>query len=87
LRGFDRRGGRRRVWGVNLFGYTLTFVLGTACLAYLRYCLKKGRASLGIHGWVTREESPKLFWFNMILFGVFGVGILLNSIIMYLRSG
>ena len=55
-------------------------LLGLACLAYVCYCVKKGR-SMSTIGWIIREESPKLFWFHLSTLIVFGLGGVVASIL------
>ena len=54
--------------------------LGLVCLAWVVYCVKKGRTYSTHLGWHTREEWPKLFWFELLFPAAIGLGMLVFSI-------
>jgi len=56
------------------------FLAGLVCLAWVGYCVKKGRTYSGHLGWHTREEWPKLFWFELLFPAAIGLGMLVFSI-------
>ena len=55
-------------------------IAGLASLAWGVYALKKRRICLKHEGWVTREESPKTFWFHSLLYIVVGVGLVVATL-------
>ena len=68
---------RRRVAGMETAFF---FLAGLVCLAWVGYCVKKGRTYSGHLGWHTREEWPKLFWFELLFPAAIGLGMLVFSI-------
>ena len=60
----------------------ITSVISMMILLYVGYCW----VNQGVHakgkGWVTREFSPKTFWFFVILYLVMAIGIFANTFFM-----
>jgi hypothetical protein len=60
----------------------ITSVISVMILLYVGYCW----VNQGVHakgkGWVTREISPKTFWFFIILYFVMAIGIFANTFFM-----
>ena len=65
---------------VNMRAVLIGLIFGLVCLAWVGYCVKKGRTYSGHSGWYTREEWPKLFWFSLLFPTVAGVYYLFFAI-------
>jgi hypothetical protein len=50
-----------------------SLVTAIICLAYAAYCMLKGGTHLRGKGWVSREQSPKVFLFSMAIYSILGL--------------
>ncbi len=55
-------------------------------ILYAGFCWVKQGAFIKNRGWLTREEAPKSFWFNIILFFFIGMFTLAFNLFMILRK-
>ena len=55
-------------------------------ILYVGFCWVKQGAFIKNRGWLTREEAPKSFWFNIIFFFFIGMFTLTFNILMIVRK-
>ena len=59
----------------------LNLVIPILLMVYVGFCwIKQGFHARG-RGWITRMESPKMFWFNIILLSVISMSMIVWNFI------
>ena len=63
----------------------INLVIPIMMLLYAGYCwVNQGSHARG-KGWMTKEEAPKTFWFNVIFFTVISISMIVANFIFIVR--
>ena len=56
-------------------------IAGVAMLIYAGYCISKGGTHVRGKGWMTKEEAPKSYIVNQVLYMILGFSFVFGEII------
>ena len=62
----------------DLTSVILPVVIGVAMLIYVGYCISNGGTHVRGKGWVTKEEAPKSYLANQIIWALFGLSVIIG---------